>query len=503
MAVFEKNLDYTKLIQFTNGSLQLASFVQIRNALIQRFKDIYGNDIDVSAASADGQYINSIALLINNIFQTLKQGYEALDPAAATGQYLDTLCSFNNIQRITQSKSKAQLYIYNSTANDIPANKLTFIDKNNELWMWDNGGVDLVFKHGEYQVITDVECTTPGAISAPGASEFFRYNSTTFTYDPVGNHPELATWDRPDLYVNYECNGTIYQTVNMNGLWVWQYSDADIGDEEETDEALRSRRYLMLGNSSVTVLEGIKGNLLNIDGVKDVYIFNNPISGDGDVELTSAEGFEPIADNTSLLGHSIYVAIRYREGVNIDSQDIGKVIYNKLTPGISTTPLTVDNTDPDNPVQITTNGIQGELEIVRTPAFSDFIYWKICTSIHPQIQISFFINSKLYNWPLDPSNQIITTSHTAITDIEKLMVKNLQKYIDDVAISEYLTISNLLTIVQQSDIQKQGMNTFFAKDGNIEGVSRYPMNLAYLKYADSDYKFEYDVLNNIGTITIG
>ena len=487
MAIFETNLDYTDLIQLTNGTLQLASFVQIRNALIKRFQDIYGNDIDVSPASADGQYINSIALLINNIFQTIKQSYDSLDPASATGQYLDTLCSFNNISRINRSQSVAQLYIYNSGPTNVTVDKLLFMDKNNTLWFWDNGGEQITFTSGKYRIITDVICDEFGAISAPGSSGFYKKIGDLWV-EVAG--PEEQTWNDDSLYTDFDINGTIYQCVNQNGLRVWQYKDAEVGNEEESDESLRSRRYQMLGNSSVTILEGLKGNLLDVQGIRDVFIFNNPITNDNAISLTNPT-FAPYADETSLWGHSIYIALRYEEGVEIDPGIIGRIIYNKLTPGISTSPIDSN----------TTNGTQGQYEIVRTEQYSDKLYWKICSSVAPAFQISFYINNKLYDFPLS-GGSVIEADHIATSDCEKRIVENLQKYFDNVHIDDFVTISNMLTVLQQSDMQKQGMNTFFSRDGfiNTAGTYKYPMNLAYLKYANNKIFFRYDLTNNIGTM---
>ena len=479
MAIFSNDVDYTKLIQFTNGTLQVASFVQIRNALIQRFKDIYGNDIDISPASADGQYVNSIALLINNIFQTLKRGYEMLDPASATGQYLDTLCSFNNISRITQSSSVAQLYIYNHTGSDIITDKLTFIDQNNTLWIWDNGGEQINFAQGTYTLITDVECEEAGAISAPGAKSF---------YDSDGNatsNPADQDWNNPDYYTDFDMNGSIYQCVANNGLWVWQYSDAEVGNEEETDEALRSRRYQMLGNSSVTVLEGLKGSLLNIDGIEDVFIFNNFLSNP--VTLN----YEPIDDNTQISAHSVYIAIRYKEGVVIDDSVIGKIIYNKLTPGIGTS-----QTDDSNN--------QKSYTIIRTGGIQNDIYWKKCPAKQPQITLNFLINDSLYDFPMSGGSPI-TTDHTPTSEIEIRIATKLKEMISNVKIDEYLTVSNLLTTLQKADIQKNGMNTFFAQSGDINSAYQEGSNLEYFDYPDINYHyvFKYDLVNKTGQIVIG
>ena len=63
------NID--EIIKLTNAGLKIATFTQIRAALIDRYKSIYGSDIDLSTGSADGIFVNDLALIINNIFDLL------------------------------------------------------------------------------------------------------------------------------------------------------------------------------------------------------------------------------------------------------------------------------------------------------------------------------------------------------------------------------------------------------------------------------------------------
>lgn len=486
MPIFDTNVDYTQLIQFTEGSLKLASFVQIRNALIARMQEIYGNDIDVSPASADGQYINSLALIYHNVLQTIQKGFDSLDPAIASGGYLDTICSFNNIQRINKSPSTCQLYIYNSTGTTKRVNYLTFIDKNNKLWIWDNGGkiIEIPPKDepGNPYLILDVKCEELGEISAPGANAFYHYEGDSLIKSDL-DEPSTQDWNDSRLYVNSNINGTIYQCIEENGLWVWQYKDADVGTNEETDEALRSRRYQMMGNTSVSVLEGLKGNLLNIDGIKDVFIFNN--ISNSSVTL-SPGSYAPIGDGNTILPKSVYIVLRYKKGISIDNEVIGKIIYNKMTPGILTNSM-------DNPTL--RNGIQGELEIVRTSSISDMVYWKICKPINPTVEIDFLTNKKIYDYPVDESNKVIADWHFATSETEKRIVKNIQKLVDNSPINVYLSTSEILSSMQKADIQKDGVPTYYAQNGIFEVTAEYEWaaNLSYFEYQDQQYLFRYDV----------
>ena len=482
MAMFDSNIDYTKFIQFNGGTLRVATFVEIRDALVRRHKEIFGNDIDTSTASADGQFITEIALILNNIVNTFSYAFDSLDPAVATGKYLDILCSYNNVYRINKSASTVELYIFNSSpVGSMPEKPafLLFTDRSGQTWKWinpqDANGVYLYeFPAQEATLIKEVECEYMGAISAQG-SKFIDKNDpthTTFT-DNVDDND----WDQ-------QCPGWIYQLVDVSPLRVWQCTDAIIGNEDENDESLRSRRTQLLGNKSVSVLEGLQGSLLNISGIKDVFIINNP-------KGTNEPLSDPVNDGTTVLGHSIYVALRYKEGVNLEPSMIGKLIYNKLTPGIGTTPLHYDGAVHENHPGFKKYVIQKTDQIFYT------IYWKQCQAIKPVISIKMLCGSN-YDFPAD------LTSNEATTDVEKNIVQNLQTYIDNVGIDTYLQTSALLNVVQQSDRQKQGVSTFFVQTGSIgstPAVQNYPAGLNYFKYDDSDYKFAY--VGNTCTITIG
>ena len=435
--------------------------------------EIYGNDIDTSSASADGQFINSIALIIHNTCDTFQFAFKQMNPNTATGAYLDTLCSYNNVQRISETNSTAELLIYNNSNLDIDGKNLLFIDRNGNLWQWicpldSDNNPKITFEAGKATPIKDVECLTVGAVQAFG-SRFIDSNG-----DQTDNVEE-NDWSK-------ECPATIYQfVVDETDLRVWQYQDAITGRNMETDESLRSRRTQMIGLNSVTVLEGLKGALLNVTGIKDVFIYNNPTNGTKSLN-------EPFNDGQGIPAHSIYVTLRKEDGYNITPETIASIIYNKLTPGVSTT----------------ATGLEGgeSYEMKITSNISYWISWKNCQGIHPYIEINFKVNSN-YNLPS------VLTEHSAETEIEKNMVKNIQSFLSNVKIDEYLQIPQLLNVVQQSDIQKFGQPTLWASWAGVQinedtyEDQLYPMNLEYFKYDDTDYTFTYDNLNNTCTIKIG
>lgn len=474
--MFEANVDYTKLIDLEGGTLKVASYIEIRDSLIKMFQEIYGTDIDIDSACADGQFINAISLIFNNILQTFQYAFDNFDPATAQGKYLDILSSYNNIQRQEETKSTVQLYIRNS-GNDLTPDFLTFVDRNGNSWTWYNSA-QITFESGNTYLITDVVCDTKGSIIALG---------TPFLDDQGDPTNDLQYAD-----FSQTSNADINRFIDNSypNLSFWQRDDAVVGQEAESDESLRNRRNLLLGNSSVSVLEGLKGALLNTDGIEDCYIYNNVTNST--VLLDDAHSsYKPINDGTGVLPHSIYVSLRIKENLTIPESTIGQLIYKKLTPGIQTS----ESGETSQSKQWQVPNTVGNL----------YINWKQCQSITPYIKIEFLLTEN-FDLPNNP-----TTEHEASTEIEKMMVDNLQKYLNKVKINEYIQSAKLMTAVQTSDRPKNGLPTFFVStaqvaDSNTIWDNNYPMRLKYLKYTNeinnSDFKFIYNLINNKGTIII-
>ena len=93
MALSNNQYDVTQLAVANNNGFSAALFPQIKDAYVRKMQEIYGYDIDVSSASADGQFIMAEALVLNNIYRTLEGIADGLMPASATGKYLDILAS--------------------------------------------------------------------------------------------------------------------------------------------------------------------------------------------------------------------------------------------------------------------------------------------------------------------------------------------------------------------------------------------------------------------------
>jgi len=316
--------NYLGLITFNANGIVVANYQQVRAVITQQFKSIYGSDIDLSSNTADGIYIETLSLLINNMLQTIKTMYSNLDVRTANGKYLDTLCALTNITRRQATKSSVYVTITGLDSNFTfgPGNQLVLLDKNGTTWTCDVFTTNL---NGEATVLTF--CDEYGPVSAP-----------------VG-------W----IYTTVEVLGNV--TITMNG-------DAILGSFIESDSELRSRRDNVLSMKSSTVLEGLVASLLNISGIEDCKIYNN----DTAASITAKDG-------TIINKSNIYIILRKTQNIPIEDSMIGSIIYSKKTPGVHTTETT------DLTGTLKSYNYPNSLGVTQT------IHWKECVRINPTIVV--------------------------------------------------------------------------------------------------------------------
>ena len=293
----DREVPIDKFINITAGGIKIADYDQVQSAIVKRYKEVYGSDIDLSNTTADGVFINDISLIINNILQSFKVLYSNLDVNTASGVYLDSLCRLSNVTRKSATQSTAYLRI-TATSTTTLNSGTKFVDYTGNEWTY-NGQSLIIREDAADSTQILVTCDTYGAVEAPA--------------------------------------GSIYQTLEASYLVVEQESPASVGLEDESDAELRARRAQSTGAQGVTVLESLVGELFDIDGVKDVQVINN----NTDSDITAS-------DTTVVKKHSVYVIIREIENLNISEETIGQIIYNKLTPGINTNEFTGNSSNGIN-----------------------------------------------------------------------------------------------------------------------------------------------------------
>lgn len=316
--------NYLGLITFNANGIVIADYQQVRATLVEQFKNIYGSDIDLSTSSADGIYIETLSLIVNNILQTVKSMYANLDTRTATGQFLDMLCALTNVMRKPASKSTVYVTIDGLSANESFGinNELVLLDKNGTTWTCEPFTADL---NGSATVLA--KCDDFGPIKA-----------------------EV---------------GWLYTTIQMlAGVTITMQSEAIPGTWRESDAQLRSRRESVLSMRSSSVLEGIAASLLNVSGIIDVQIYNN----DTLAAITAKDG-------TSIAKNAIYIALRKNQNIAIADSVLGSIIYEKKTPGVHTTETT------------SSTGVNKTYNYPTSLSIAQEVAWKECVPIKPTIKI--------------------------------------------------------------------------------------------------------------------
>lgn len=421
--------------KFTSAGLDVADFVQIRASIIERYKAAYGQDIDVSTNNADGVFVNDLALIINNILQSLKTMYANLDVNTATGVYLDNLCRLSNIIRKDATYSQAQLRITNIGSSAI-------------------------------QIIKSSQ--TDGIIFVDQAGEEWYYKGESFTLEPTVYADIIVEASQTGLISAKP--GWINQAINEQYLDVLQSQSAVEGSLAETDAQLRARRNQSVGAQGSTVLESLAGELLSLNSIEDVKIYNNwqDVNSGPDTRVNTKDG-------SILSPHSIYVIIRKRASAsnarelsNLSDKTIGDIIYQKLTPGISTS----------NGGESVTNGIVKSHTISQTSLIelNETVSWKEATPISPEI----VINIVAYN-----TYDEITMNNKVLTYIVD--------YLNSLQLSSDLIKNELIAEILNADPTANARSTYYLS--SISGINE--------SYVNPDTYFKYSVnkstIEEIGT----
>lgn len=319
------------LIKLTASGLYVASPADIREALIERFKEIFGSDIDLSTSTADGVFVYDLAVMINNMYDAVASLDNQGKINAASGESLDNLVKLSNIIRRQATSSTASILVTNTSGTAKTENGMSFLDNAGTVW---ETGETVTFQPGETKTV-EVVCETVGKVKAPA--------------------------------------GSIKETVQQSSYVVKQPFDSIDGSEAETDSELRIRFQQMQGATSKTVLQGLRSALLSVSGIQDVKIYENN-------SLVS----QTMNDGTNLPAHSVYIIIRKDEGVTVDASAIGNIIHAKMTTGIPTTKMTDGITSGEGKDYEYTDATYGS-SLVNT---LEHIYWKEAIPVSPQITIN-------------------------------------------------------------------------------------------------------------------
>lgn len=253
-----------------DAGLHIPTYIDIRDDLIEQFKQIYGQDIYLENDSQDYQMISAFALKTYDTMQMLQIIYNNRSPKTAVGTALDSIVKMNGIARKQASYSTCELTL----TGDISTVIASGICEDEAGYKWDLP-INLTFETETIRAVAT--CETLGAIEAA---------KNTITK------------------INTPQKGWISVTNEV---------PATVGAAIETDEQLRQRQSLSVAIPGQNMLNSTIAGIAAIIGVTRYKVYDN------DTNMT---------DDNGIPAHSIAAVV---EGGS--DEDIAEQIYLRKGPG--------------------------------------------------------------------------------------------------------------------------------------------------------------------------
>ena len=261
------------MLQINEKGIQIDDLSTIKNRLVDKFKSIYGEDINLDSDTPDGQLLGLFSQELANVHQAVSFIVQMLDPYQATGQWLEQRAMYAGLTRITASYSYIDDVIFTgSPKTTVPINSI-YIDKNKNKW------------------VTTEAITLNDLGSA----------RTKFRSLELGDYTVNKLEEFTPSTIIIGIDRVIANTKSYGGA------------DEESDPQLLKRFMLSHSINNYDDRQGIQSALLNITGVTKCVVYEN---------------FTDITDEKGVPAHSLNAVIL--GGVN---ENIAEVIAKKKIGG--------------------------------------------------------------------------------------------------------------------------------------------------------------------------
>lgn len=243
------------------------------------FYAIFGAGINIGPNSPDGNLLNIIAQVAIDMEELLAAINASFDPDQAVGTLLDARCAINGVSRQGATYTVQNILVTVTAALTLPG-----LNTSSPFTVADANG-------NQFQLITSNVFGGAGAVSLP-----FRAAQIGAVLTTVNTITNIVTGLLGVASVNNPTAAT------------------SIGQDQETDAALRIRRANSVSLPSKGFLEGLLGALVDIPGVVQAKIYEN--------NTNATVGGIP--------GHSIWVIVNAPGSLNAA---IAQAIYVKRNAG--------------------------------------------------------------------------------------------------------------------------------------------------------------------------
>lgn len=223
-------------MEFNRTGITIDTFDDIYNRFANGLKAIYGDDIDLSQNTPDGQRVGITTKEVLDIQTVVGNLYNNLDIDTATGAMEAVIGKIAGVEKLPATRSTAELTIITDRDLTLPSGYIVS-DVSNQEWITEN----------EYTLVSGT-------------------NTVSFV---------AKEWGKVEAAKN-EIN--IPVTIVIGVVSASNPAAAVSGRDEETDEQFRRRRNKSLENASHGTIGGLIAKIAAINGVTDVVGYENKAS---------------------------------------------------------------------------------------------------------------------------------------------------------------------------------------------------------------------------------
>lgn len=358
--------------ELSRDGVSIQTFDEINSTLVSKLQSIYGEDIDLSDNTPDGQRVGFHSSVNLDLQAALAYVYSQLDPDYAQGQFLNTISKISGLIRNAATRSYVDVTIVVDRQVTLPIDYIVE-DDTKQRWV-----------------------TTSEITIASGT------HTITLYAEKFGKVEALANTITNPL------------TVVLGVVSITNPAIAIAGENEETDEKLRKRRNSSTAIKATSNIASLMSKLYAVKSVTNVKVYENS---------------ESTEDSTlSLDPHSIWCIV---EGGAV--QDIAKTIILDKNPGCGLKgSVEYDYTESITQRSLSPQTITHTVRFDRptdTPVYVKIdVKRRVGTEEIDNALIAKKIAEKIYNIG---ENLIVYELYTLLYDVPNLIVIDLEVSVDN------------------------------------------------------------------------
>jgi hypothetical protein len=243
----------------------------------QDYNIAYNVTFNFNGSNPESQLTSSTGAAVNNAYQTIVYYASQVDPAYAQGRMQDAIARINFLTRLPAQPTVLQISCTGAGA-PLPAGPVNFatvVDSSGNLYLATQAGT---LPAGGGNITLSFACLTPGLIPVPTSVEIYQ---------------SIPGWDTVSVVSGIE------------------------GQPTETSQQFETRRQQSVAANAVNSNTSIVGNLLNVAGVLDAYVTDNPTNSPATI------------GGVTIPANSLYIAV-----TGGAAAAVAFAIWKKKPPGI-------------------------------------------------------------------------------------------------------------------------------------------------------------------------